>query len=95
MKESEYEKVLNLNKYTKIDMTLDEFWKYYDSPVGLRLTNVLFLVVADGDYDKSVYVYANNEFDAVYIAQKMWQDFWFDVLAIPIYTSFIKYAYNF
>ena len=83
----------NKNMYSDKDITIEEFNNYYSQPVGNRSTNVLFLVVGDGDFDKCGYVYANNEFDAVYIYQKMMRCYWFNIIAQPIYNSFIHYAY--
>lgn len=82
------------NSYIRSDMTVEEFNNYYNSPVGDRPTDVLFIVIGDNDLDKAIFVYANDEFDAVYIAQKMMQCYWFNMIAQPIYGCFIDYAYT-
>lgn len=53
------------------EMVYDEVIKYYNLPVCNRSVEKLFMIIPFRDKDKVAYVYANNQFDAVYIYNKM------------------------
>jgi hypothetical protein len=48
-----------------------EVAEYYNSAVGERDTNNLYIVIPFKDMDKPAYIFAINEFDAVYIYNKI------------------------
>lgn len=72
----------------------DEITAYYNSPVEDRYAINLFMIIPNRDLDKVNYIYAKNEFDAVFIYSKMCGCLVPDTFAIPVYGVFLEEGYN-